>query len=409
METTEYRIYPYRWIVLLVYMFAVSINQLLWITFAPITSSAAAHFGVSDLSIGLLSMSFMIVYLFVSFPASWVIDTYGIRVAVGIGAVLTGIFGLMRGLTAPNYTLVLISQIGIAVGQPFVLNAITKVAARWFPLQERATASGLGTLAIYAGIFGGLALTPILTLKAGLDGMLVIYGIVAVAAAVIFVIAAKEHPPTPPCPPDLEERTLVLEGYRQMMHKKDFILLMLIFFVGLGLFNGVTTWIENIVGPRGFTITQAGLIGSLMILGGIIGAVVIPLLSDKYRRRTPFIVIALAGTIAGLAGITWAGTYGLLLASAFIMGLFLLSSGPIGFQYGAEITYPAPEAASNGILLLMGQISGIIFIFGMDLFKSKETGSMTVSLVVLMILTIIVLFLATRLKESALMTESSES
>ena len=93
----------------------------------------------------------MLVYIFVSIPASWVIDTYGIRVGVGIGAVLTGVFGLMRGLLAADYTTVLIAQIGIAVGQPFLLNAITKVAARWFPLEERATASGLGTLSMYAG------------------------------------------------------------------------------------------------------------------------------------------------------------------------------------------------------------------------------------------------------------------
>jgi len=45
-----------------------SFNQLLWITFAPITSSAATYYGVSDLSIGLLSVSFMIAYLFVSIP-----------------------------------------------------------------------------------------------------------------------------------------------------------------------------------------------------------------------------------------------------------------------------------------------------------------------------------------------------
>ena len=49
---------------------------------------------------------------------------------MGIGAALTGIFGLLRGLVAPNYDLVLISQIGIAIGQPFILNAVTKVAAR---------------------------------------------------------------------------------------------------------------------------------------------------------------------------------------------------------------------------------------------------------------------------------------
>jgi len=406
MEQTDFKVYRYRWIVLLVFMFVIAINQLLWITFASITSNAASHFGVSDLSIGLLSMSFMIVFLFFSIPASWVIDTYGIRVGVGIGAVLTGIFGLMRGLTAGDYTLVLISQIGIAIGQPFIVNAITKVAARWFPINERATASGLGTLAIYLGIFVGLALTPYLMLRAGIGGMLVIYGIVSVIAAIVFFIGAREHPPTPPCRPDQEERSLILEGFKQILRKKDFLLLMLIFFVGLGIFNGVTTWIENILSPRGFSITQAGIIGSMMIVGGLIGAVVIPMLSDRYRKRTPFIGLALAGAIVGLVGITFATSYGLLLASAFILGLFLLSAGPVGFQYGAEITYPAPEGASNGLLILMGQISGILFIFGMDIFKSKATGSMTSSLVVLIVLIFLSLFLCMKLKESALITEN---
>ncbi|HEX9076061.1 MAG TPA: MFS transporter, partial [Anaerolineae bacterium] len=103
---------------LVAFMFVVAINQLLWITFASITGDAVAFYGVSDLSIGLLSLVFMIVYVLVSIPASWAIDTYGIRVAVGIGAALTGVFGLMRGVFAPNYTLVLIAQIGIAIGQP---------------------------------------------------------------------------------------------------------------------------------------------------------------------------------------------------------------------------------------------------------------------------------------------------
>ena len=95
MEQTDFKIYGYRWVVLLAFMLVVAINQLLWITFAPITGSAATYYGVSDLSIGLLSMSFMIVYVVISIPASWAIDTYGIRVAVGIGVALTGFFGLL--------------------------------------------------------------------------------------------------------------------------------------------------------------------------------------------------------------------------------------------------------------------------------------------------------------------------
>ena len=405
MEQTSFKVYGYRWVVLLAFMFVVVVNQLLWITFAPITSSAAQYYGVSDLSIGLLSMSFMIVYIVVSIPASWVIDTYGIRVAVGIGAALTGIFGLLRGLWAADYTLVLIAQIGIAIGQPFILNAITKVAARWFPIQERATASGLGSLAMYLGILVGVALTPYLTIRSGIGAMLVTYGIVSVLAAVVFFGVARERPPTPPCPPDQEERSLVLDGLKQTLRQRDFGLLMLIFFVGLGIFNGVTTWIENIVRPRGFSITQAGIIGGLMIVGGIIGALVMPLLSDRYRRRTPFMILALAGATLGLVGITYATGYWLLLAAAFVLGFFLLSAGPIGFQYGAEVAYPAPEGTSNGLLLLVGQISGIVFIFGMDSFKSPETGSMTSPLVVLIGLMVLSLLLCTRLRESPLMTE----
>ena len=405
MEQISYKVYGYRWIMLLAFMFVVAINQLLWITFAPITSSAARFYGVSDLSIGLLSMSFMIVYIVISIPASWVIDTYGIRIAVGMGALLTGIFGLLRGLLATDYTWVLISQIGIAVGQPFILNAITKLAARWFPIRERATASGLGTLAIYLGILLGLALTPYLAIRSGIGGMLFVYGIASVIAVIVFFGIAKERPPTPPCRSDQEERSLVFDGLKQILRKRNFVFLMLIFFVGLGIFNGVTTWIEDIIRPRGFSSIQAGITGGLMIVGGIIGAVVFPPLSDHYRKRIPFIFLALAGAILGLVGITFATGYWLLLGSAFVLGLFLLSAGPIGFQYGAEVANPAPEGTSNGLLLLMGQISGIVFILGMDSFKSPVTGSMTAALIVLIGLLGLSLLLSVRLRESTLMTE----
>jgi len=126
MAAEDYKTYPYRWVVLTVFMAVILVNQLAWITFAPVTGAAASYYGVSDLSIGLLSLSFMLVFIFMSIPASWVIDTYGFQFGVGIGAVLTGIFGMLRGMGGHNYTLVLISQIGIAVGQPFILNALTK-------------------------------------------------------------------------------------------------------------------------------------------------------------------------------------------------------------------------------------------------------------------------------------------
>jgi cyanate permease len=408
MAKSEFKVYGSRWIILSVYMLLVAVNQLLWITFAPITGDATIYYGVSDLKIGILSMCFMIVYIVVSIPASWIIDKYGIRIGVGIGALFTGIFGMVRGFAGTDYNWLLIAQVGIAVGQPFILNAITKLAARWFPMEERATAAGLGTLAMYIGILAGMTLTPYLVIGSGIGGTLYIYGIISVVTAVIFLVLIKEGPKTAPCHPDQEERSLVFDGFKQTLRTKDFIWLMVIFFIGLGVFNSVTTWIEDILRPRGFSATQAGITGGLMILGGIVGALFIPILSDRYKRRTPFIVLALTGATLGLTGITFATSYWLLLTSGMTLGFFLLSSGPIGFQYGAEITYPASEGTSNGMLLLMGQISGIAFIFGMNSFKSALTGSMTRSLVLMIGLMVLSILMSFKLKESTILCKKEE-
>jgi len=400
MENPPVKVYGYRWVVLLAFMFIAAMTQLLWITFAPITSAAAQFYATSDLMIGFLSMSFMIIFIIMVIPSAWVIDTYGFSVAVSIGAVITAVFALSRGIFASNFTIVFSSQMGIAIGQPFVVGSITKLAARWFPVNERATAAGLGTLAIYLGILVAMLLTPYLTINHGLKGMLMIYGVIAAISASAFVLIAREHPPTLPCLIGQEARSLMFDGLKKMLKQKDFILLMVIFFIGLGMFNGVSTWIENIVRARGFSISQAGVLGGLMLIGGILGAIILPIFSDKYRKRKPFMLISLVGLTPGLVGMTFATSYWLLLSAGFAFGFFLLSSGPIGFQYGAEITYPAPEGTSNSLLLVMGQISGIIFIVGMDMFKSARTGAMTNSLLILVGLTILSIILCLRLSDS---------
>jgi cyanate permease len=408
MSKSDLRVYPVRWVMLALYMLLIASNQLLWITFAPVTGNASSYYGVSDLSIGILSMCFMIVYIVVSIPASWIIDKYGIRAGIGIGAIFTGVFGMMRGYAGTDYNFLLAMQVGIAVGQPFILNAITKFAARWFPLEERATAVGLGSLAMYIGILGGMVLTPYMVIRSGMNGMLNLYGLISALIAAAFIILVRERPPTAPCPPDQEERSLVYDGFVQTLRTRDFIWLMVIFFIGLGVFNSVATWIEDIMRPRGFTATQAGLTGGMMIMGGIVGALIIPMLSDRIKKRTPFIIVALFGATLGLAGLTFATSYWLLITSGLVMGFFLLSAGPVGFQYGAEITFPASEGTSNGMLLMMGQISGIAFIFAMDSLKSPINGSMTTSLVLLIALMILGIIMSFTLKESIILKKDAD-
>src|SRR5512133_2533355 len=98
MAEEKYRVYGYRWVVLIAFMLVNLTIQILWITFGAITLPATRFYGVGDLQIGLLAMIFMIVFVPLSLPIAWIIDTFGFYKAVSAGAVLMAVFGLLRGI-----------------------------------------------------------------------------------------------------------------------------------------------------------------------------------------------------------------------------------------------------------------------------------------------------------------------
>jgi len=201
--------------------------QLQWLTFAPIAREARLVYNVSAMQIDFLSMIFMLVFLVVCIPASYVIDTYGIRKGVGFGALLVGIFGLMKGIYALNYTLVVVAQIGLAVAQPFILNATTRVAVNWFPIQERATAVGIAILSQFLGIIAVMIATPLLVTQNAeglyqIQNVFMLYGIISVFTALLVVAFLREKPITPPDTQDQDERFKVFEGRAHILRKKGY-------------------------------------------------------------------------------------------------------------------------------------------------------------------------------------------
>ncbi|MFX1562065.1 MAG: MFS transporter [Promethearchaeota archaeon] len=392
------KVYGYRWIVLLVFMFIAAVTQILWINFAPIASDVASMFSVTELDVAMLSLIFMVVYIPVSIPSAYLIDSRGFRYAAGVGAIITAVFAVLRTF-ATSYILLFVFQAGIAIGQPFVFNSPTKIARRWFAPEERGIATGLGTMAIFLGIMIGLLATPFAYLGMGYFNTMLSYAIIAVIAAILFILLAKEHPPTPPKPDEPEEEKM-MKGLRRIIGIKQFVILEVLFFVGMGIFNGVATWIEQILSGRVLDITQAGIVGSIMILGGIIGAVIIPTLSDKFQRRKPFVLLSLIMAAPLTFILAYHPDYTIILVSSFFLGFFLMPALPIGLQTGAEMTQPVPEGTSAGTLMIFGQAGGIFLILGMDLINGIYT-SFFWSMMMLIILDIIALLVALLLKETA--------
>ena len=403
----DYRVYGYRWVVLAVTM-AVNVTiQILWITYASITSEAASYYHVSTLAIGIFSMTFMIAYIPLSLPSAWLIDTKGFRFAMGLGVVLMGVFGVVRGLAGANYTVALLATIGLAIAQPFLMNAWTTVPAKWFPMDERATGVGLITLASLIGTAVGLVLTPALRSSLSISSVQLVYGLAAAAAACAFLVLAREHPPTPPCPPGFEERALVLDGLKHALKVRPFLIYLAVVFVGMGIFNGVTTWVEQIIKPRGFTSGDAGLLGALLLLGGVLGAVVMSALSDRQHKRIRYLVIGLAVAAPALLVVTYATSLPVLFAGAFVLGFFLISVSPIGMQFSAEVTYPTPEGTSNGLIQLFGQ-SAVVWVYLMELLRTGN-GSFAPSLVLSAALLVVGAVVLSRLRDPQVMRHGEEA
>ena len=362
-------------------------------------AAAGAFYGVSDLQIGFFSMIFMIAFIPLSIPVSWCIDTFGSKPTVAAGAIITGICGVARGLAGPNFGLAIAATVGMAAAQPAFLNSWTKVASAWFPSNERATAVGMMTLANLLGAAIGQVVTPMLTETMAISQAQLCYGLAAAAAALLFVLFAREKPATPPDASAEGERVLMLAGLKRALSLKSFRRYLLMAFIGLGIFNGVTTWIEGIVRPRGFDSMQAGIAVAAMLVAGIVGAVAIPALSDRRGRRKPYIILGLLGGIPGIVGLAIAPSYPLLIASSAVLGFFLVSVNPIGTQYASETALPTPEGTSNGLISLAGQLS-VILVYAMEPLK-RATGSYTAPLLCFAAMLGVSAALATTLAETS--------
>lgn len=72
----EYTIYTRRWLVLGLYVLSTAFNGLMWLQYSVIADIIMDYYNIGSTWVDMTSLVFMISYVILVFPASWILDKY---------------------------------------------------------------------------------------------------------------------------------------------------------------------------------------------------------------------------------------------------------------------------------------------------------------------------------------------
>ncbi len=373
-----------RWLVLAGYGLLAACTQLLWLSYAFIESPAHRAMGVSVSAVGDLAAIFLLLYVVLALPFGRWLDVSFER-ALGLGAVLTGAGGLIRLIGADSLWWALAGQVVIAVGQPLVLNSITKVAARYFPDQERTAAISIGSVSLYLGILAAALSEKPLFDTGGLRLVILVHGVAGVVAAA-WVLAALRTPPS------FSGDAAVTVTLRWLKRDRFMWLLGGLLFVGMGIFNAVATWLDPILGHLHHG-SASGYLFAILTGAGILGAAFLPEAAAQRDRRRAMLLVTVGVTAVAFGAIAVWHSVEFIGIVLFIEGFVLLAALPVVLDWSELHTGPERAGAAVGFLLLAGNLGGVVLL----LVVQAVIGNPYASLAVLAVAGLGGLALATRL------------
>lgn len=396
--------YRYRWLILLSLMTLILSVGLQWMNMAPVGRVANLYYQDQVSTrfsnpVELLSLAYLVIFVIASIPASYMIHRLGIVISIRIasGMILFGSLG--KWIYLANFPVVLFCQILLALAQALVLNSITEIVSRWFPIRERGMAVGMASAAQYFSLGIVMFLSPLMVATkagepnygSGFEGMMGTYAIICSVFALVAVFFIRENPPTPSSILEKEEDVSFLKSFKAINKISSLRGLMIIFSVGWGVLVTLLVKIDAISELLGFPDSD-GRLGIVVIIGGVIGAVLLPSLSDRWRKRKAFFVFCNLCTIPGLLLLVFSNELGSLfftshtfsLIGAFIIGFCLLSSIPIGSQYAAELGHGISEEIIQAMLLLFSQVSGAVILIITLVSKGQYAGQLLSGLAALL-------------------------
>ncbi|TGO31089.1 hypothetical protein BPAE_0002g01850 [Botrytis paeoniae] len=386
----NFRVYKRRWFGLVQLVLLNIIVSWDWLTFSASSTTVSQYYDVSESAINWLSTAFLFAFVLASPFVIYVLHHGGPKPAIVISSVLLLLgnwirYGATRSGPHGNFGGVMFGQILTGISQPFVLAAPTRYSDLWFTNQGRVAATAVMSL---ANPFGGALAQLIDPFWAGSVGSIpnmVLYIAIISTIATIPSFFIPKGPPTPCSASSEEPKHALGASLRFLLRSPEFYMMMFPFWFYVGLFNSISSLINQMLSPYSFSESDAGIAGALLIIVGLVAAAITSPLID--RTKSYLLAIKIQIPILGICylAFTWAPqtrSLGAIYAILSLLGAASFSLVPVALEYLIEITHPVSPEVTSTIGWSGGQLLGGIFIIVSDRLRaggvsdgSRDDGS----------------------------------
>ncbi len=325
---------------------------------ATMTSELMGDFSIGATMLGNLSAVYFYSYVLMQVPTGVLVDRWGPRRILALGALTAGIGGLLFAL-APSLSLAIAGRflVGAAVAVAFI--SILKLATHWIPPQRFALVMGMTVLVgVIGGLGGGLPLAFLVDLHGWRAVMTAVAILTLVLALAIWGFVRDD-------PSDRGYRSHAAAGRRRSRpgvfaslraaagHYNVWLLSLaaagacgaLLTFAGLW---GVPFLMTHYALPR----TTAAAYCSIMLLAFALGGPLLGTLSERLGRRKPLYLI---GT--GIALLAWVG---LILLPDLPLPVLALAMVAAGFGCGGAMVISFTHAKESVPIRFAGSVAGLV-------------------------------------------------
>ncbi|XP_076872731.1 choline/ethanolamine transporter flvcr2b isoform X2 [Brachyhypopomus gauderio] len=380
-KTMSTHLYKRRWLVVCLFSSYSLCNSYQWIQYGIINNIFMKFYDVSSFTIDWMSMIYMLTYIPLIFPVTWLLDKKGLRVIALVATALNcaGTWIKVASARPDLFPVTFLGQVTCSVAQVFILGMPSRIASVWFGSKEVSTACAIGVFGNQLGIAIGFLVPPILVpnvedMDELANHIRIMFYITAGVATVLFILVIfvfQEKPDIPPTQAQAAARLIPAESYSYMtsilclLRNRAFILLIISYGLNVGCFYAVSTLLNRMIieyypGEE----VNAGRIGLTIVIAGMVGSLICGIWLDRSKtyKQTTFLVYVMS--LVGM--LVYAFTLNLghlwvVFLTAGTLGFFMTGYLPLGFEFAVELTYPESEGTSSGLLNCSAQVFGIIF------------------------------------------------